>query len=473
MKIFNWIKNNVSTCIYSLCGLITLGSTIGLVTWSIQGEQLGDVNIIEKEVITNEKTQIEYLVGQKVNTNELYLNIGTEDNPQLIKASDCEITSNFKSAGHKEVTLTYSVDKNNAYQGKMDVYVHFVRNIIINKMPNEIIANEENKTFSTDESFSISAEISSLPKTNYFTLEETNDDSIKIKLTNDMYSTSIAESVNIDNFYSANIYCGNLTYNFNFYNEANKTFLVDSEKDVVFFENLDSNSSASLKLVITERDDSYQTECVGQTKGYYVYVDDNNQKTVLDFNFELTETSENYSSKDVKETKNESEDYYLVEYLNNSFKVQTNLWQSAVVNGLIYNDQGYKLVADSNSRLLDLTYLDENNLGDNPTLKLYVSTYTFSSSTGSGISQGFYIYDDGTGKTYKFHFYLQTWTWDHVPLSVNHNDQGEVSISDYLTTQYSGSLVTEIRVFIRGKGTVTHKFTASFDEWRLVCYSMA
>ena len=149
------------------------------------------------------------------------------------------------------------------------------------------------------------------------------------------------------------------------------------------------------------------------------------------------------------------------------------MFQSAVVNGLIYDHNGYKMIIDSDSRKLDLHY-NGDKVENIPTLSLYITDYSFESSTGSGIAQGFYMYTTSNNITCKIKFYLQTWTWDHVPLSVTKSSVKETSYAgDYLSTKYSGDLMVDVFNFNRGIGWDHDSFKASFDEWRLVCYNMA
>lgn len=482
MDKLQFFKRHLDKIIYSVCGVVTLVGSISLLSWTIQGEAGVNVKVIEKNVVLDEGAQVEYLVGQEFINEGVYLNIGSEDNPKLIPASECEIEKDFSSSGKRAVTLSYAAGGSVNYQGILDVEVYFVRGLTVNQRPTIVMVDEENKTFSTDDSFDISAELATKPKTSAFEVEEREDSKVMVKLTPDMYSTSIVESTSIDNYYNANLYCGDLTYNFSFYNDASKTFFVVSEKDVVIFENSDENDSSKLTLVVTDRDTSYQIDCIGQTQGYYVY-ENNGQKQVIDFDYELKEKEEVFKSNEVEESKDEN-GVYEVTIGNTKFTSLANLWQSAVVNGLIYTDGGYKLVVGSDSRILNLNYLGE--VGEQeiaPKLNLYVSNYTFDTSTGNGLSQGFYIYTDKNGVSQKVRFKLQTYVWTHVPLSATVTNLYDVSyIGDWLQDSdfndstmdnYIGDLYADVRVFERGVGWSKESFTADFNSWRLVAYNMA
>lgn len=476
MKFIKWIKSHLSTIIYILCGFATIIASTSLVIWSKNGDKALDVNIISKEVVTNENTQREYLVGQKVNTDNLFLNIGNDRKENLIPASECKIESDFTSAGNKQITLSYEPNSYTSYQGKLDVKVHFVRNIIVKSHPKSINVDKENKTFSSTDLFDISAELATRPTTSDFEIDDSIDDKIAVKLKPEMYTTSVIESTTIEGFYSASLYLGNLTYSFNFYNNAGSTFYVSSEKDIVQFENVNTSSNSKLILVVTSRDSSYQFDCIGLTSGSYIYQNEKGEKEILDFSYELKEKEECFNSSKIEEIKDDSNSLYIAKYDNNEFKVQSNLWQSAVVNGLIYNDGGFNLVANSDSRILHMNYVSDNPSENDPEMTLYVTYYTFDTSTGSGKSYGFYLYKDSSGSSYKIPFFLQTFVWDHVPLSAtiqNSSIDSTFSLGDWLSTKYVGDLFTQVRVFVRGEGWKEATFTASFDDWRLVAYNMA
>lgn len=473
MKINNLLKKHLSTLMYSLFGFVTLVGSVSLFTWSILGEQAEKVETLPAIVLSSEESQKEYLVGQTFNTKGLSLNIGSESRPKIIDIDDCVINANFTSAGYTRVEVSYSPTVNKTYTGYYDVNVLFVRSLKVLNAPKDIKVDEETKTFKTDEEFKVVAELATKPTTSDFEYYLENQN-IFIELEDDMYTTSVVESAKIDDYYSASLYCGNLKYSFNFYNNDDKTFLIKDEKDIVFFENENGDSENKLILVVTNRDVSYQTNCVGNTTGYYIY-ENGNQKDIFNFNFELKETEEVFNSLSVLESKDAINNLYKVSINNDTFVSESSLWQSAVVNGLIYDDGGYKLVAASNSRILELEYIDvDDDKDNNPTLSLYVSTFSFDTSTGSGISQGFYIFKTFNGDSYKAPFYLQTWTWDHVPLSGLRGDYDSYcSVGDYLDAQYSGNLCADISVFIRGEGRSNYQFRASFDAWRLVAYNMA
>lgn len=467
MKLIDKIKNNVSTTVYSVLGVVTLVASISMLVWCIDGEREEVMNTIKTDVFLEDNVQKEYLVGQEINMSGIYLNV----KDKKIPASECTISNDFSSSGLRSVTLTYPIDQYNSYEGSFDVNVLFVRNIFVERLPSKVVVNENN-TFSTDDQFLIYAELASRPETSTFVVEEKYTDKIVIALDSSMYTTNVLSSAKTSSFYTANLYCGNLNYSFNFYNDADQTFIVNGEKDIVKYRNVD-NTDEEMTLVVTSQDQTYQTDCIGTSQGYYIF-NNKGEKTVLPFNYQLSEKQEHFLSENVVESLDYEAKEYSVTYQGKKFVAEANLFQSAVVNGLIYDDNGYKMVIDSDARRLDLTY--EGTITENkPRLTLYVTDYHFESSTGSGISQGFYMYTNKDGQTFKIRFYLQTWTWDHVPLSVTKTDVYATSyVGDYLTTKYSGALNASVSCFVRGVGwSEPDLFSATFDQWRLVAYNMA
>ncbi len=460
-----WIKHHLETFVYSLCGAITLLATVILFVWSWNGSIKKSSQIIATDVVAEEGVRTEYLVGQPFSMDGLSLEV----KKKKIPATECSVYADFSGAGKKQVTLTYAVDATTSYQGIFEVEVYFVRNIYVEQLPSKIEVSEQN-TFSCDEDFEVRAEIVGHPKTDVFDVIEENGIFSTIVLHEDCYTTNALESNKTKGFYFANLYCGNLSIPFYFYNDAGETFLVEAEKDILHF---DSEGKESLTLVVTDRSHSYQTDCVGKTQGVYIYTDGEGKQEKLEFAYELKEKEECFLSKKVKEAHDSVQEKYQMTYQNESFSIEEGLFQSAVVGGLIYEDHGYLMVIDSESRYLDFAPENEET---KTSLHLYVTYYTFESSTGSGYAQGFYIFIDQDGNAHKMRFYLQTWTWDHVPLSITKVDniENSVYVGDYLTIQYGGDLVVDVEQFVRGEGwTSQGKFVAAFDIWKVVVYNMA
>jgi hypothetical protein len=390
------------------------------------------------------------------------------------------VSADFSGAGNKRVSVTYQVNANLSYVGYLDVKVYFVRGLKVVEQPTSITVNADG-SFVADDGFEIHAELSGMPSDTATFVPVTNEQNV-VKLTSDLYTTSTVASVNIDGYYMASIYCGNVSYGFNFYNVANKTFLVESEKNVVFFENSDQNSNSKLQLIVTNQSETYSHDSKGSTDGYYVYTDGAGESKISDFKYTLSETAEQFNSTTgVNSLSSETKDgfgNYAVTYNGENFSVASNLRQSAVVNGIIYNeinkdgnkDGQFNLVIDSDARRLSLTNLTD---GATETLTLYVTNYSFDMSSGSGVSEGFYVFTDANDEKYKAKFFMQTWSWDYVPLS---STKGEASsnskVGDWLGAKYQGPLYVDFSVYSRTSGWTKSSFTVDMASLLKTAYAM-
>lgn len=461
-------KKFTSYLAYGIFGLVTLIIFGALIIWSALGVKEGVVTIYEAPLVVSEETpaQTEYLVGQKFNPDGISLNIGTDKKPELIPASDCEIDADFTSGGNKRVTITYSPDAYTSYKGYINVSVYFVRGLEVVTQPESVTVLEDG-TFTCDEDFKILAHLNTMPlDTEKFELAGDNT----VVLTPDMYTALAVESKQIDSYYTGSIYCGNLTYSFNFYNGAGRTFIINSERNIVTFENTNENSSATLTLVVTDAPDTYQHESVGETVGYYIYTNENGETSVREFAYELTETAEIFSSDGFVEA--HANDAYTATYDGKTFVAASNVFQSAVVNGIILEDGPYLFVVESVDRTLQFTRVSDSEPQEgDPTLKVYVTYYEFNMSTGSGISKGFYVYTAANGEKYKIPFFMQTWVWDYVPLSIQHTSNPNQQVTDYLEAQYIGAIHAEIRIYSRTMGWLTDHFRAEFTDIRYAAYN--
>lgn len=476
MSIFAKIKNlfstRFSTCMYAIFGAVSLIVFSSLFIWAMQGVSATESSILSATVITDGSVRKEYLVGETFNADGLSLNIGTDEKPDIINVEDCTVSADFSGAGNKRVSVTYQVNANLSYVGYLDVKVYFVRGLKVVEQPTSITVNADG-SFVADDGFEIHAELSGMPSDTVTFVPVTNELNF-VKLTPNLYTTSTVASVNIDGYYMASIYCGNVSYGFNFYNVANKTFLVESEKNVVFFESSDQNSNSLLQLIVTKQSETYAHDSVGSTNGYYVYTDGIGESKVSDFKYTLTETNEQFNSTTgVNALSNESKDgsgNYKVTYNGENFTVASNLWQSAVVNGIIYKDGQFNLVIDSDARCLSLTNLTQ---GVTETLTLYVTNYSFDMSSGSGVSEGFYVFTDANGEKYKARFFMQTWSWDYVPLSSTKGDLYSNSIvGDWLGAKYQGPLYVDFSVYSRTNGWTKSSFTADMASLLKTAYAM-
>lgn len=457
-----FLKKYTRHIAYGAFAVLTAILFIALIIWSALGAKGGEVIIHEVPLVLSEEVQTEYLVGQKFNPDGISLNIGSEKKPDLVSASECAIEANFTSGGHKRVAITYSPNDYTSYVGYLDTTVYFVRGIKVVTPPTDVTVNEDG-TFTCDEDFNIVAYLNEQPEdTDIFAAEADGS----IRLTPDMYTARAVESKQVAGFYTASVYCGNLTYNFNFFNGAGKTFMVAAERNVIPFENVDETSNAGLTLVVTDAPDTYQHESVGQTEGYYIYTSETGAQYVYPFSYELTETKEIFSSENFKET--HSGDSYTVSYSGKTFTVSANVWQSGVVNGEIVQDGNFLFVVETQQRIVEFDYLGTAT-GQAPTLKVYVTYYYFNMSTGSGVSTGFYLFTDRDGTKYKLPFYFQTWVWDYVPLSFQHGDGRYPNCYvdlDWMYPQYTGDVNTRIKI-----GNRSEEFKVAFGDIRYAAYN--
>lgn len=475
------LKNkNLSAIVYAVFGVITLAIFLPLFVWSFFGRESTDVEILEAEVLLAENVRREYLVGETFSTEGISLNVGTRENPQIVQVSECEVDADLSAAGNRKVTLTYAPNQYTNYVGSYNIKVYFVRNLYAAMQPETVTVNADG-TFSTDEGFELCAELDSVPgpSSGFERVSGAGKESV-IRLTPSLYSTKAVESVSVEGYYAASVFCGNLTYSFNFFHSATRTFLVQSEKNVVIYENMDTSSSASLKLIVTQTSESYQSDCTGESAGYYVYTAEDGAESIYDFRYELTEAEELFKSPVSAggiANENKENERYSVRCCGDSFTVRTDLWESAVVNGVVYTDGEYKLVVDSEARILELTNCGE---AGKETLTLYISDYTFDMSTGSGISKGFYIYTDENGAKQKFRFFMQTWTWTYVPLSARYADAyAEGYIGDYMhnsekpeVSNYTGPMFADVHVYTRENGWQNIQFTIDMASLLKAAYNM-
>lgn len=471
-------KLTVLDVVYIVFAALTVVIFSALIIWSAMGVKEGVVTIYEVPLVVSEETetvdgetvvktvQTEYLVGQKFNPDCISLNIGTDSKPELIAASDCEIDADFSSGGNKRVTITYSPDAYTSYKGYLSVSVYFVRGLEVVTMPKSVNVADDG-TFTCDDGFKILAHLNTMPyDTDKFVPAGEN----AVVLTPAMYTALTVKSKQIDCYYTGSIYCGNLTYSFNFYNAAGRTFIVNSERNVVDYENT-GDGSASLTLIVTDAPDTYQHESVGTTVGSYIYTNESGQTSVHDFDYELTETEEIFSSEGFAEA--HTDEAYTATYDGNTFTVAANLFQSAVVNGIILQDGQYLLVVESADRTLEFTRVTDSVPQEGeavPTLKVYVTYYSFNMSTGSGVSEGFYVFTTAEGVKYKIPFFMQCWVWDYVPLSAGHATDPSQKVVDYLDAQYVGAIHAEVSIWTR-QGTISDHFKAEFGDIRYAAYN--
>ncbi|MBE7086976.1 MAG: hypothetical protein E7369_01590, partial [Clostridiales bacterium] len=369
-KIKTLWKDKRSLCMYVLFGIVSLITFTSMFIWVLVGGDTSGIIISDAILVKGEGVRQEYLMDETFDATGISLNIGSSDAPNIIDVSNCQMSYDFTSAGKKRVSVTYQETASQHYVAYLDVTVLFVRRLTVITPPTSITVNPDG-TFTTDEDFTIHAELSSLPTdTETFVPVQGKQNTVVLKP--NTYKAIASENIALDGYYSAQIICGSVRHSFNFYNKANKTFLVDSEKSVVPFANDDQNSNSTLTLVVTNAPDTYQYDCVGESNGYYVYTDSQGESKVTPFNYQLKETAEVFkspTSTNLLLSEYKSGDDYKVTFSGETFTANPNLWQSAVVNGYIYSDGEYKLVIESDARVLSLT---PTEAGATETLTLYI-----------------------------------------------------------------------------------------------------
>lgn len=484
--------------IYAAFGFVTLVLAAILLTWTLLGEIERELTEYDAVTVAEEGVRTEYLVGQQFDPKGISVNIGTEEEPEMVGAEECQIFADFSSAGEKQVEFVYMPDDYTSYVAHFKVNVIFVRNIEITTYP-QYISVENGQAKVSRGSLEGKAVLATQPATDAFGSVTRTEKGYEAALLPDMYNISCNAGGGLENYYTASVYCGNVSVSFNIYNAADTSYYVSSENDIVQYANASQSSLNTLSLIITDRSANYSQGLAGSTKGSYVYTrtdGENVTHTVVPFIYELTDTQELFNSSSVTQSITESalEDSYVVSFDGgDAFSVEADVFQSAVVGGMIYEQSGFKIVVDSPARILELTYTPEDasdpadpaynpeaqaeegtaqqeNL---PSLTLFVTDYDMNPllGTGNGWSRGVYIYTSPDGTSYKLPFYMQAWTWTYVPLSGNMSDvYDDVTLSDFVynweapvenryNSYYRGTLYVTVSDYIRGTGFETYRFS--------------
>lgn len=488
-----YLKNHISLVVYSLFGLMTAALAAALLTWTVMGSIEREIKTMKAMLVSETPVRTEYLVGQAFEAEGAYLNIGTEKEPQNIPFEDCTVTADFTSAGRKAVSVSYMYNEYTNYEAIVYVDVLFVRSLQIETYPSYIEVTEDAVVFSED--FEAYAELAQEPQTDVFGTTEKTQGGYRARVNAEMYSVSCKGSPAVAGYYDLSLYCGDVSQSFSFFNTQEQSLIVSSVSDIVQFTNDEGQGAGNMTLVVTDRGDSYQTDCTGKTDGYYVYDAADGAQTVLPFAYELTDTEELLKSESVKErvvNGADGNEYYTAEYGGKTFTASASVFRTAVVGGMIVEDHGYKLVIDSDKRILRFAYSPSDSTdptdpdydpastavsavsGDAvPTLTLYVTDYDMNPllGTGNGWSRGIYIYTNASGESYKIPFYMQAWVWTYVPLSSGYGDvYSDVTVNDFVynheapaelqyNSYYRGIMYANITCYDRGNGFVNDRFS--------------
>lgn len=361
-----FVKKHLQYFIYGLIGILTIVLVSVLLSWAIAGDKEAIVEVRSATLVSDGELPTEFLVNQKFAAEGASLDIGGE----LIPLDKCNINEGFSSsAGEKRVEITYQYTDFISYKAEHVVDVLFVRSVAIESYPRVVTVDESGAH--TDGEFKMYATLAMRPATDAFGAVEETETGYKILLDESMYQTECAEDTTLKNFYTLSFFCGNIKTQFSFYNAAGKSFIVGSTKDVVSFtektaaqvqsddeesDGEEQQQKSALTLIVTDRADSYQDDCTGTTLGTYVYSKPDGTETEYGFDFELTDTEELLRSADIEEGYEDGN--YTVDVDGKRFTAAADVWQSAVVNGNIVDDHGYKLVVnDRDLRKLEFTQL--------------------------------------------------------------------------------------------------------------------
>lgn len=502
-----FVKKYWQLLVYILAGIITVAIVVTMLIWVFQGDKATEVRVENAKLVYSGDGDMrsEYLVNQTFDVTDI--NLVTEDENALtvpISDENCTLTYDFSSGGEKTVTAVYKVDNYLSYSAAVKVNVLLVRSIVIESYPTYVAVNKDSGEAVADEKLSIYATLAEKPSTSVFGEVKETSGGYAVKLDESSYTVSCIGSSSLENYYDITYHCGSASTGFSFYNANGKSYKVTSSKDIVEFDsNAPEGDGTSLELVVTQRDDTYQTVCTGKTLGYYIYTDKDGNGEEIVFGYELEDKREVFWSSSVTETTSASygtsEQEYSVEYGGYTFTPDTTKWQSAVVNGQIIEDHEFLIVVDDvESRKLTLNYIttdewdravegaitDEN--AAKPTLTLYIADYSLDPKlgTGNGYSRGVYIYTTADGKrSYKLPFTLEAYTWTYVPSSASSQDKSSAVYVDWDYTfniaagyegydsYYIGNLYVRLSVFegisesTNTKGNIYQYFMATQENW--------
>ena len=453
-KLKRLFSERPSFCAYLLFGVTTFIVFTSLFIWSLLGGGVGETEILPAFLEREEGFRTDYLVGETFRTEGLKMNIGSQKKPKYVPLSDCVVSADFSSAGNKQAIVSYEESEYKKYVATLDVHVCFVRALTVRCVPSSIEVSDGKMTTSDD--FLITATLGETPPEVFSPYGSGGNE---IVLTEDIYSVNVRSDPAIEGYYESEISCGKLRANLNFYNAAGRTFIVGSQKDIVFYETREGEGN--LSLVVTEKSETYYRS-QGDTRGYYIYRNGEREE-VVDFAYSLTATEEIFSSEGVAESVLQGG--YEAIYAGERFFVGAALFQSSVVGGTVYTDGGYKIVTEGVSRVATVSS------ASGATLTLYVTKSSFA-TTGYGDAFGYYVFTDRYGVSYKFDFICHSFGWEYVPWPVDgeryeERSYEDISIDDYIVpgSTYSGPLTVEIEnggTWIRGEGT-TGAYSEKFE----------
>ncbi len=381
----------------------------------------------------------------------------------LAELEKISVNADLAAAGEKQIEVVYKIDDYVGYRAVIPATVYFVRAVEVTGYPEVVSVSGD--VAELDSKFAIYATLGEEPKTDAFgAAEKDGEKGWRIKLNDTMYTQSVSEDTKLKQFYTIGFYCGNLTTGFSFYNAAGRSFIVGATRDVVKYENTNAAGAEELTLVVTNRASSYQRGEAGKTAGSYIYKNGAGAESVIPFAYELTETEELLKSENIEET--HVGDSYLAEIDGASFSAEAGIWQSAVVNGNIVDDHGFKAVIGNTRRILKFEYAAEERSTDFP-IDQMPESFTVNGSVGDKTASIVCAAD----KTWTLVFgtaeqnaQIASGTWEYVEgkkavLTVT-DDADDMIVAD--ETDNDGTIVKTVTVDV-STANGTFGYSTSFD----------
>lgn len=278
--------------------------------------------------------------------------LGSKYDKAIKELDKVSVTTEFNAAyENKRVRFVYKKSDYVSYAAEVKGRVLYVRAVEVGRYPEFV--NMTGGAPVIGEDFEVYAVLGNKPQTDAFGEYEEVRGGWRIKLGRNMYTLSAVTDDALENFYTLTLVCGDVSTEFSFYNAAGRSFVVGSKNNVVEYET--DAAGKALTLVVTQRDDGYQLNCKGKSSGSYIYTD-GNVSAVYDFEYELDGTNENFRS-DAAVSESRTQTAYAATVDGTVFSAQADVWQGAVVNGLIVDDHGFKMVIGSEKRILEFEYL--------------------------------------------------------------------------------------------------------------------
>ncbi len=389
-------KHLIAVIAYSIALIALLVTALCLLSWARSGDAERVVSVKGARLVALDKDNPptlaeEYIVGQQfdthgwalafdgktvmLNTDDIYekyvekelakhddIEAGSEQYNALLEKLTKEgtkydgaikelekvtVATEFGSAfEHKRVRITYKKSDYLSYMAEVDGRALYVRAVEVRSYPEYVDMSSGAPVIG--EGFSVAAVLGNKPETDAFGEYEEVRGGWKINLTPAMYTVSVVSDDSLDGFYTMSLVCGDVSTEFSFYNAAEQSFVVSSKNNVVKYTT--DAADKALTLVVTERSEGYQLDCKGKSSGKYIYTRGENS-TVYDFGYELDGKNEIFASESAVDDGRDA-DGYTATVDGTAFRAQTDVWQGAVVNGIIVDDSGFRMVIDSDKRIL-------------------------------------------------------------------------------------------------------------------------